>query len=279
MQFCLIYPNMHPYCYPDVAVSTALAAEDAGFHSILVWDHYSQPEGPETLDAWNLLAYLSAKTSTIKLGTCVTPVPLRPPAILAKQVSTVDILSNGRAILGIGAGWHPQEFEGYSQWDPISVRVSRVEEGLDLILRLWSEEEVDFQGEFYHAKGALLEPKPVQKPHPPLWFGAIGKRMLKLAARHGDGWIPDSGLIPPAKYKTVLGQIKQERKSMGISAPFDASVQVYDPSLKEARDYLRVVEEYQKAGCEICSVTLPYPAEEMSDRIKWFAKEVMPQVS
>ena len=89
----------------------------------------------------------------------------------------------------------------------------------------------------------------------------------------------DSEVLPLAKYKDVLSQIREDRKSMGVSAPFDASVQVYDPDLKEARDYLRSVEEYMSAGCEFYSLTLPYPAEEMPTRIKWFAKEVMAKVS
>src|SRR5207245_8090746 len=92
----------------------------------------------------------------------------------------------GRTVLGVGAGWSTTEFEGYSVWDPPKIRVEKTEEGLQLILKLWHEPKVDFNGKYYHAKGAVLEPKPVQKPHPPLLFGGTGTRMLRMAGKYGD---------------------------------------------------------------------------------------------
>src|SRR3989442_15971956 len=127
--------------------------------------------GDSTVETWTALTYLAAKTEKIRLGTLVTPIPFRPPGMLAKTVSTLDLLSNGRTILGVGAGWSRTEFEGYSKWNSNKIRVDKTREGLDLILKLWTQEKVDFKGKFYHANGAVLEPKPVQKPHPPLLFG------------------------------------------------------------------------------------------------------------
>lgn len=115
-----------------------------------------------------------------------TPIPFRPPGILAKMVATVDLLSSGRTILGVGAGWSRTEFEGYNEWVSGKTRVDRTEEGVKLILRLWQEDKVDFQGKFYSAKAAVLDPKPLQKPHPPLLFGGFSPRMLRLAGRYGD---------------------------------------------------------------------------------------------
>lgn len=272
MQFCLIYPNKSPYCNASVAASVAEAAEEAGFYAFLVWDHYTLPSGPETLDAWGLLAYVAGRTSTIRLGTCVTPIPLRPPALLAKQVATVDVLSGGRTILGVGAGWHQPEFEGYSQWDPVPVRVSRVAEGLKLIIRLWQEKRVDFAGDYYRAKGALLEPKPVQKPYPPLWFGAFGKRMLRLAARYGEAWIPTQ--VSPREYGRELERIQEQRRRVGTSGRLKGALQLMNP-YHEPRDYLRSIEDYAAAGCELYGVVWSYPPEEMVERIRWFAREVM----
>ena len=119
----------------------------------------------------------------MRIGTLVTPIPFRPPGILAKIVSTLDVISSGRAILGVGAGWSQTEFEGYSEWTDGKTRVDKTEEGVQLILKLWQEAKVEFQGKFYKAKGAILDPKPVQKPHPPLLFGGVSPRTLRLAGQ------------------------------------------------------------------------------------------------
>ena len=125
LQFCLIYPVEEGYCDPETIASVAAAAEAKGFHSLLVWDHYMLPQGPDTLDAWTILAYVAGATSTIRLGTVVTPIPFRPPAQLAKIVASLDVLSSGRAILGVGAGWHQPEFDGFSKWERNGVAWTR----------------------------------------------------------------------------------------------------------------------------------------------------------
>ena len=95
MKYSLIYPNKKGFCDPDIASELAIKAEEAGFSTFLIWDHYGMPDGPDTVDAWCMLSYVAARTSKIQIGTCVTPIPFRPPAQLAKIVSTVDILSKG----------------------------------------------------------------------------------------------------------------------------------------------------------------------------------------
>ena len=167
-------------------------ADKLGFWGAVIPDHYmwaeayGQPQKDSTLESWIALTYLAAKTQNIKLGTIVTPIPFRPPAMLAKMVSTMDVLSSGRAVLGVGAGWSQTEFEGYSTWDDPKTRVDKTREGVELILQLWQKPEVDFKGKYYQAKGAILDPKPVQKPHPPLMFGGVGTRMLRLAGQYSD---------------------------------------------------------------------------------------------
>ena len=167
-------------------------ADKLGFWAAVIPDHYmwaeayGQPQKDSTLESWIALTYLAAKTQNIKLGTIVTPIPFRPPAMLAKMVSTMDVLSSGRAVLGVGAGWSQTEFEGYSTWDDPKTRVDKTREGVELILQLWQKPEVDFKGKYYQAKGAILDPKPVQKPHPPLMFGGVGTRMLRLAGQYSD---------------------------------------------------------------------------------------------
>ena len=159
-------------------------------------DHYMWGEGRggnSTLETWTVLTYLAAKTEQIHRGTVVTPIPFRPPAMLAKELSTLDLISNGRVVLGVGAGWSQTEFEGYSKWDDAKVRVDKTAEGLELILKLWtSKEPVDFKGKFYEAIGAALDPKPVQKPYPLLLFGGASKRMIRMAGKYAD-----ICLVPP----------------------------------------------------------------------------------
>ncbi len=161
-------------------------ADSLGIDGFVLPDHYMTARSDETLEAWVTLAYFAAVTNHIMLGTLVTPIPLRPPQLLAKMVSTVDVLSEGRSFLGVGAGWSEEEFEAYSQWDNPKVRVEKVDEGVALIKKLWTESRVNFEGKHYRAKRAVLLPKPVQKPHPPLLFGGKGPKMLKLAGKYAD---------------------------------------------------------------------------------------------
>ena len=161
-------------------------ADSLGIDGFVLPDHYMSPQGNETLEAWVTLAYFAAVTNHIMLGTLVTPIPLRPPQLLAKMVSTVDVLSQGRSFLGVGAGWSKEEFEAYSRWDNPEIRVEKVDEGMALIKKLWTEPKVNFEGKHYRAKRAVLLPKPLQKPHPPLLFGGKGPKMLKLAGKYAD---------------------------------------------------------------------------------------------
>jgi alkanesulfonate monooxygenase SsuD/methylene tetrahydromethanopterin reductase-like flavin-dependent oxidoreductase (luciferase family) len=172
---------------PGILNEMAIKGEELGFDCFLVTDHFMKG----SLDAWTYLPYLAALTKKIRLGTCVTPIPLRPPAILAKSISTLDNLSGGRTILGAGIGWHKPEFEGYSRWLDTSGRIAETQEGLELMKKLWTEDRpVSYAGAYVKVAGAIADPKPVQKPHPPIWFGAHGKKTLGLTAKFGDGWIP-----------------------------------------------------------------------------------------
>ena len=134
-------------------------ADEFGFWGAVIPDHYmwaeafGQPQKDSTLESWVALTYLAAKTQKIKLGTIVTPIPFRPPAMLAKMVATMDVLSSGRAILGVGAGWSQTEFEGYSTWDDPKTRVNKTKEGVELILQLWQKPQVDFNGKILSCEG------------------------------------------------------------------------------------------------------------------------------
>ena len=273
MEFCLIYPVMEGYCDPESVRRVAAAAEEEGFHSLLVWDHYLLPQGPETLDAWTLLSYVAGVTSSLRLGTVVTPIPFRPPAQLAKIVATVDVLSEGRLTLGVGAGWHQPEFDGFSRWESNRVRVDQTEEALDLMVRLWGGEPVDFTGEHYSAIGAQIAPSPLQKPHPPMGFGTKGRRMMELTARYGDGWVPTN--LEPDEYRRGMERLRSRRAELGLSGDIKGALQNFTV-FTDAEKLLGTIRDFADAGCRYYGSVWSYPPDEMVSRIKWFGREVKP---
>ena len=272
MKFNLIYPVKEGYLDRGLIRDVAVAAEEAGFYGFLSWDHYMLPDSSETLDAWSILSYLAGQTSRIKLGTVVTPLPFRPPSQLAKIVSSVDLLSGGRTILGVGAGWHRPEFDGFSEWLPTGKRVAQTSEALELITTLWGGGTSDFNGTYFSSKGAEILPSPVQKPHPPMWFGVKGPKMMELAALYGDGWIPTN--ITPSDYACGLQKLHEIRTDNGIRADIKGALQNFEV-FTDASLCLETICEYRDAGCEYYGPIWSYPPDEMISRIHWFAENVM----
>lgn len=179
-------------CDPRAIAELAVAAESVGWDGVFVWDHLLRPAEETELigDAWISLAAIAAATSRVRLGAMVTPITRRRPQRLARETVAVDRLSGGRLIVGLGLGVDSGgELSRFGEAvDPI-VRGARLDEGAELLLRLWSGEPVDFTGEHFRADGVRFLPRPVQTPHPPLWFAARGtaRRPLRRAARLGDG--------------------------------------------------------------------------------------------
>lgn len=192
----------HPnYTFPDVpddklfdrVVDNAKAAEQAGFDLFTVMDHFYQIRGvgPETapmLEAYTTLAAVAARTTRIKLATLVTGVTYRNPALLAKQVTTLDVISKGRAILGIGAAWNEDEHKGYGMdFPPIGRRMDRLEEAVRIARLMFTEERPSFEGKFYQIDRAINSPRPIQTGGPKIMIGGGGeKRTLRILAQHGD---------------------------------------------------------------------------------------------
>ena len=272
MKFNLIYPVKEGYLDRGLIRDVAVAAEEAGVYGFLSWDHYMLPDSSETLDAWSILSYLAGQTSRIKLGTVVTPLPFRPPSQLAKIVSTVDLLSGGRTILGVGAGWHRPEFDGFSEWLPTGKRVAQTSEALELITTLWRGGTSDFSGRYFSSKGAEILPSPVQKPHPPMWFGVKGPKMMELAALYGDGWIPTN--ITPSDYASGLQKLHEIRTDNGIREDIKGALQNFEV-FTDASLCLETICEYRDAGCEYYGPIWSYPPDEMISRIHWFAENIM----
>jgi F420-dependent oxidoreductase-like protein len=177
----------------DHVVEQARAAEAAGFDLVTVMDHLYQIRGvgPETapmLEAYTTLAALATQTTKVKLGTLVTGVTYRNPALLVKQVTTLDVISKGRAILGIGAAWNEDEHLGYGfEFPPIARRMDRLAEAVTIAKLMFTEERPSFEGKFYRIERALDVPRPIQKGGPKILIGGGGeKRTLRILAEHGD---------------------------------------------------------------------------------------------
>ncbi|HSP10004.1 MAG TPA: LLM class F420-dependent oxidoreductase [Candidatus Dormibacteraeota bacterium] len=193
--------HMPNFTYPGVpddrlfqrVADNARAAEAAGFDLVTVMDHFYQIRGvgPETdpmLEAYPTLAALATQTSRVKLGTLVTGVVYRNPAVLAKTVTTLDVISGGRAIMGIGAAWNDSEAAGYGiEFPPIGQRMDRLDEALTIIKLMFTEDRPSFEGKHYRIERALNVPRPIQPGGPKILVGGGGeKRTLRLLARHGD---------------------------------------------------------------------------------------------
>jgi F420-dependent oxidoreductase-like protein len=177
----------------DRVVSNAKAAEKAGFDLFTVMDHLYQIRGvgPETepmLEAYTTLSAVAAQTSRIKLGAMVAGVTYRNPALMAKQVTTLDVISKGRAILGIGAAWNEDEHRGYGfDFPAIRDRMDRLEEAVTIARLMFTEERPSFDGKHYRIERALNVPRPIQKGGPRILIGGGGeKRTLRILAKHGD---------------------------------------------------------------------------------------------
>ena len=167
-------------------------ADETGFDHVWNFDHFASIQGEPTgpvFEGWALLAAMAEATRRVRIGCLVTGNPYRHPAVLAKLATTVDQLSGGRLEFGIGAGWADNEFRMLGMPYSPKTRFRQLEEAIDVIKLLWTEKSADYQGRFYRLEGAIHEPKPVQKPHPPIWVGGEGEeRTLRIVAKYADVW-------------------------------------------------------------------------------------------
>jgi alkanesulfonate monooxygenase SsuD/methylene tetrahydromethanopterin reductase-like flavin-dependent oxidoreductase (luciferase family) len=258
-----------------------ITADQHGFHGTLMPDHYMwgtqmgfRMQNPYvTLETWTFLTYLAAKTENIHLGTLVTPLPFRHPGVLAKRLATLDNLSGGRVILGVGAGWSTVEFDGYSEWLGSKSRVDKTMEALDIMTRLWTEDSVSHESQYYTIKDAVLEPKPVQKPYPKLLFGSSGKRMLRLTGKMGDYcFIPPWQMQNASQMKeTVLNAAEEAGRTDKLE--FIGGI-MFAMSPYDAEEYVKFIEMAEKSGATVCNIA--FPRDTIVDDIQKFAKEVLP---
>lgn len=195
---------------PDTnPIDEAILAESVGFDFVSASDHL-HGETP-TYEPWSLLTWIAASTSRLRVATRVLAVPYRAPAVTAKMAETVDRLSNGRLILGLGAGYLDAEFLAFglpaSSFKPLRDKIDGMEEAIRLIRGLWTQRQTTYGGRIYHSTAARLEPKPL---HPiPIWLGTYGARALDITGRLADGWIPSLGLASPDRVAEMRDQVRR----------------------------------------------------------------------
>ena len=214
----------------------AQRAESLGYDTLLMPDHITDQLAPVAA-----LTAIAGATSTLRVGSFVFDNDYRNPVMLAKEATTLDLLSDGRLEFGIGAGWNTRDYRQLGvQYDPPKVRVDRMEEAIALIKRLWTEEKVTHDGAYYHVREAVVLPRPTQRPHPPVMIGGGGPRMLRIAAREAQIVAIAPTLNPNGgpKLRTVtVGSVEQRMATLRRSPRFselELNVIVFDAQVTDA---------------------------------------------
>lgn len=292
----------------ETLVRVARAAEECGFDSIWVTDHiviprqvgsaypyeatgqFDVPANEYYLEPLTVLTYLAGVTRRIRLGTGVLVLPYRNPILLAKTVASLDVLSGGRTILGVGVGWMAEEFRAMGL-DTFEQRGAVTDESIRLLRELWTRDEPRFAGRFFQVDDIRFYPKPVQKPHPPIWIGGHSPAALRRAALLGDGWHP-IGLRPPvglhpAEYAQAAATIKRLAEEAGrdpgeIALTFRASLVFADrppsprtPFIGNPAQIIEDIRAYARLGVTHLVFGFRGPTvEALLEQLERFATEV-----
>ena len=264
----------------------AQRAEEAGVDRISVMDHVWQisvigPPEHEMLEAYTALGWLAAKTSRVELLTMVTAVVYREPGLLAKAVTTLDVLSGGRAILGIGAAWNEDESRGLGLlFPPTAERFERLEEALQICQQMWSDNEGPYDGKHYHLGRTLNSPQVLRKPHPPILIGGGGeKKTLKLVARYADAC--NIGIYNMAEATHKLDVLRQHCEAEG--RPYEAIEKTgqYRYNLGENGENVQTTIEYLHQAAELGFTQVHGSLTSVSDprQLDLLAEQVIPAVA
>jgi len=287
LKFGLCLPNFGGKISANELVELAVKAEEEGFDSVWVTDHIIVPRTLKTpynelLEPLVSLSYIAARTSRVKLGTSILVLPQRNPFLVAKQAASLDQFSNGRTILGVGAGWIEQEY-GYLGTDFLR-RGKILDESIALLRSLWTEDTIDHSGRFFLARDAIFLPKPVQKSIP-IWVGGISDLAIKRAARLGDGWHPVG--VDPVRLsegarelrgsgsKTISLRITvdvRKRREDYVSANGEKRVTLSGTSEQISKK----LEEYAESGLEhLVAYIYHDEAREVEADVERFSREIM----
>jgi len=289
----------------ETMTRVALEAEAVGFDSIWLFDHFHTvpvPTQEVTFECWTSTAALARDTKRVRIGQMVTCNGYRNPALLAKMASTVDVLSHGRLDFGIGAGWHEHEFKAYGYDFPDGpTRLRQLRDAVQIILKMWSEDQAFFEGKYHQVHGAINQPKGVQKPHIPLLIGGGGEQVtLKLVAQYGNAC--NVGHLDPEGLERKFSIIKKhcaevgrdynairrtvmfncaiaetDEAALAKSEPFRRNIpsgRVREQALVGTPDAIRKrLTEIEQAGAQEIILFMPDSAQLESVRL--FAKECM----
>ena len=305
-------PSRGPMSSPESLRSLAQRSEDLGFDSIWVSDHIVLPRQVESFypyaadgvatfkpdesyyEPLAALNFLAGCTQRVRLGTHVLILPYRNPVLTAKILATLDVLSGGRVILGVGVGWMEEEFKALGL-DTYHERGAVTDEYIQLYKELWAKDEPVFNGKYHQISGVGFQPKPVQKPHPPIWIGGHTGPAIRRAAKYGDGWMP-IGLRPPAnlepeelaekiaRLRTLT--VQAGRAEDAVQVTFSTDV-IFDKSAGPSRRMVSGrpeqiaadLRQYQDLGVSNFILTFPaQEATEMRESMEQFSREVMPLI-
>jgi F420-dependent oxidoreductase-like protein len=252
-------------------------ADAAGFDHCWNFDHFAALGGNPELDvfeSWTMLGAMAEATARVRVGCMVTGNTYRHPGVLAKAAVTVDHLSGGRLEFGLGAAWAELEHEMLDlEYGTVGQRIDRLEEACRVVKLLWTEERSDFEGRYYRLAGAIANPKPVQKPHPPIWLGGAGERKtLRVVAQHADVWNAPGG--DAAEVQRLSGVLDRHCDDVGRDpAAIRRSVQFRFDGDKEAA--LRTVQSYVAVGIDdVIVMLMGGKAQEHAEK----AAELLPEL-
>ncbi len=279
----------HP---PEEQFAIARRVDALGFDSIWTGDHVSFHH--PLYESLTLLASYIGITSRVKLGVGVYLLALRHPTVAAKITSSLDALSGGRLIFGVGVGGeNPKEFEACGI--PHTERGARVTEGIDVVRTLWRDSPASFKGRFTQFEGVSIDPKPVQRPAPPIWVGGRSDAALARAGRQGDGWI--SYVVQPERYKQSLAKIEAAASAAGrsLGKDYESAERVWVDRLSKryAQDFGPLAKKYGiigtpdqcaeqlqrfiEAGCSYFVLDAICDAVDEAQQIETFAAEILPK--
>ncbi|MDT5224878.1 MAG: hypothetical protein QOG19_2285 [Mycobacterium sp.] len=308
--------------YRDM-VAVCQTAESCGFDSVWLCDHFltispddyvkdagiaddsseNDPGAPPIslplLECWTTLSALARDTTRLRLGTSVLCNSYRHPSVLAKMAATLDVISEGRLDLGLGAGWFQREFDAYGiPFPPVRDRVSALAESLEVMKAVWTEPNPTYTGRFYTLNGAICDPPPVQRPHPPLWIGGEGDRVQRIAARSAQGlnvrwWSPhqvsqrrdflaracESAERDPQTLRisvtVLLAPTESAEQEARIRAEF-ASIPESGLIVGSPERCVERIREYQGCGIDQFLFTIPHLVE--SEYLDVVGREIIPRI-
>ncbi|MGH2692001.1 MAG: LLM class flavin-dependent oxidoreductase [Actinomycetota bacterium] len=275
--------SLHTSADADVAAD-ARDAERLGFELVTVMDHL--PGSRPSLETWTAMTWAAASTEKIRVGSNVLGLPYRHPAVTAKMAETLNRLSGGRVILGLGGGGSNDEFRrlGLPLREPKD-KVDAFEEALQITRELWSGKEVSFEGKHYRLEDAQISPPP--DPPIPIWLGVYGKRSLTFVAKYADGWLPSYRFAPPGKRREGQERIRRTAEEMGrdpgeIEYAYNIGVRVDERA--EARPGMiagppdKVVKELDELKAMGVTFLVLWAAGDQSEQRERLATEVLPQL-